>query len=84
MGWRDLDGLPALGVQRSHVAVPLPERQVDVNRDARDVGEQPFRQAGAGAADERATVHAEILSQRGQQVTTSDTSTLRGRFHFAT
>ena len=43
---RDLDGLPTLSVQSGYVAVPLPERQVDVDRDTLDMSEQPFSQSG--------------------------------------
>jgi hypothetical protein len=55
-------------VQCAHVALPLPQRQVDVDWDALDVGDQPFGYAGAGTADEGATVHPDILSQPGRQV----------------
>ena len=51
-GGVDLDGLPAGGVQRVHVRLPLLLGQLKVDRLSFDVGDQSFRQSGRRTPDE--------------------------------
>ena len=61
----DLDGLPAVLVQRRHVRVPLAARERDVDRRAVQVGQQTVRQTRTGTADQCSLCHAVTLAPGG-------------------
>ena len=71
-GWssagRDLLHRPAVGRERTDVALPLPQRELGINRGAIEVGQLTVGQCWGGASNQEVTGHQDVSSWCGCSV----------------